>query len=159
MTTLARSILIKAPLEAIEAITNDGRRMPEWFAGVTASEPDDRYPEPGGQLKMTYQAAGFEFHITQTNITWEAGRGGTNRMDGPFRGTSQIAYQVEEEGTRVIFRMNYEVPGRGAGRIFDRLLVEKRNARNLEDSLRNLKRLVEREMAIPSSNLSVSSNP
>jgi uncharacterized membrane protein len=147
MTTLARSILIKAPLEAIETITNDARRMPEWFAGVIASEPDSRYPEPGGQLKMIYRAAGFEFHITQTNLSWEPGLGGINRMDGPFRGTSQITYRVEEEGTRVILRLDYEVPGRGAGRVFDRLLVERRNARNLEESLRNLKRLVEQEIA------------
>jgi hypothetical protein len=40
---------------------------------------------------------------------------------------------------------DYQIPGRGVGKIIDRLYVEKMMVKDLETSLKNLKALVEQE--------------
>ena len=47
-------------------------------------------------------------------------------------------------------KIEYQMPGGGVGKIVDRLFVEKMNVKNLEDSLKNLKALVERKEPVSS---------
>ena len=143
MTTLERSIFINAPVDAIEVIMNDGRRLPEWYAGIEQADPDDVFPEPGGKVELVYKAAGATFTLRQTALEHVPGQGGSNRMEGMIAGTNHLTYTPEGEGTRVTFRFEYEMPGGALGKVVDRLLVERMNAQNLEKSLKNLKALVE----------------
>ena len=143
MTTLERSTLINAPEEAIEAITDDARRLPEWYAGIEQATPDDLFPEPGGKVELVYKAAGVTFNLTQTSVERVPGQVGVNRMEGMIAGTNRMTFTPEGEGTRVTMRFEYEMPGGGVGKLFDRLVVERMNAQNLERSLENLKGLLE----------------
>jgi len=143
MTTLERSVLINASVDAIEAITDDARRLPEWYAGIEQATPDDLFPEPGGKVELVYKAAGVTFNLTQTSVERVPGQVGVNRMEGMIAGTNRMTFAPEGEGTRVSMRFEYEMPGGGVGKLFDRLVVERMNAQNLERSLENLKRLLE----------------
>jgi uncharacterized membrane protein len=143
MTTLERSVLINASVDAIEAITDDARRLPEWYAGIEQATPDDLFPEPGGKVELVYKAAGVTFNLTQTSVERVPGQVGVNRMEGMIAGTNRMTFAPEGEGTRVTMRFEYEMPGGGVGKLFDRLVVERMNAQNLERSLENLKRLLE----------------
>lgn len=143
MTTVERSILILSPVDAIEAIMDDARRLPEWYAGIEQADPDDVFPEPGGKVDMVYKAAGITFTLTQTSLERVSGQGGVNQMEGMITGTNHLTYTPEGEGTRVTMRFEYEMPGGGLGKVVDRLLVERMNAQNLEKSLANLKTLAE----------------
>ncbi|UCC88155.1 MAG: SRPBCC family protein [Anaerolineales bacterium] len=143
MTTVERSILINTPVDAIEAIMDDARRLPEWYAGIEQADPDDVFPEPGGKVGLVYKAAGVTFTLTQTSLERAPGRGGVNQMEGMITGTNHLTYTPEGESTRVTMRFEYQMPGGGLGKVVDRLLVERMNAQNLEKSLANLKALVE----------------
>jgi uncharacterized membrane protein len=143
MTTLERSTVINAPVDAIEAITDDARRLPEWYAGIEQAKPDDLFPEPGGKVELVYKAAGVTFNLTQTAVERVPGQVGVNRMEGMIAGTNRMTFTPEGEGTRVTMRFEYEMPGGGVGKLFDRLVVERMNAQNLEKSLENLKGLLE----------------
>lgn len=143
MTTLERSILINASIDVIEAISDDGRRLPEWYAGIEQAEPDDLYPEVGGKIDMVYKAAGMTFNMSQTVVERVPGERGTNRMEGMITGTNRLIFTPEGEGTRLTMSFEYEMPGGGLGKVVDKLLVERMNAQNLEKSLANLKALVE----------------
>jgi hypothetical protein len=143
MTTLERSILIHASPGEIDAITLDGWRLPEWYAGIQQAEPDDVYPHPGGVVHTNYKAAGVNFNITMTSLEHVHGQSLTLQMDGMISGTSRWAYAPEGDGTRIVVTFEYEVPGGGLGQALDRLLIERMNAENLERSLENLKALVE----------------
>jgi carbon monoxide dehydrogenase subunit G len=143
MTTLERSILIHASPEEIDAITLDGWRLPEWYAGIQQAEPDDVYPHPSGVVHTNYKAAGVNFNITMTSLEHVHGQSLTLQMDGMISGTSRWVYAPEGDGTRVAVTFEYEVPGGGLGQALDKLLVERMNAENLERSLENLKALVE----------------
>jgi uncharacterized membrane protein len=135
--------LINAPVDAIEAITDDARRLPEWYAGIEKAEPDDVYPEVGGKLDLVYKASGITFNLTQTLLERVPGQSGVFQMDGMITGTNRMTFAPEGEGTRVTMGFEYEMPGGGVGKLVDRLLVERMNAQNLEKSLENLKGLLE----------------
>lgn len=143
MTTLERSIVIKATTEAIDAVTLNGNRLPEWYAGIQEAQADERYPDVGGSVEATYRAAGINFKIRIISVELVPGQRITLKMEGMITGTNRWVYQLEGEGIRVMAALDYEMPGGGLGQVLNRLVVEKMNMENLEKSLSNLKALVE----------------
>ena len=143
MTTVERSILINASGDEIDKITGDGRRLPEWYAGIEKAEPDDMYPDVGGKIVLTYKSAGTKFDIIQTVLERTEGQSAKYQMEGMITGTSEWRYSPEEEGTSVTATFKYEMPGGVLGKMVDKLVVERMNIENLEKSLDNLKRLTE----------------
>ena len=145
-----RSILIKATPEEIEAINNDIDRLPEWFAGIEKATSDGVYPNPGGKVILTYKVAGITFEATSTSLEYEYGRFGRYKLEGMITGNNEEILEPVEGGTRFTIKFDYQMPGGGVGKIVDRLYVEKMNAKNLEESLKNLKALVELEEPVSS---------
>jgi coenzyme Q-binding protein COQ10 len=143
MTKVERSILINAPVEKIDNITRDGKRLTEWYAGIEKAVPDDVYPEPGGKITLAYKSGGVKFDITQTVLERNEGQGAKYKMEGMVTGTNIWAFAVEDQGTRVTATFEYEMPGGVLGKVADKLVVERMNNENLEKSLENLKKLAE----------------
>ena len=143
MTRIERSIIINAPVDAIEAIIGDARRLVDWYAGVEQSDPDDVFPEPGGKVNMVYKAAGVTLTMKQTVLERVPGKGGVSRIEGIVRGTNRVTFTPKGQGTRVTMRLEYQVPGGGLGNMANRLLAKRINAHYMEKSLKNLKALVE----------------
>jgi hypothetical protein len=145
MAKVERSILIKATPEEIDAVHNDIDRLTEWYAGIEQAIPDGPYPRPGSKVRLIYKVAGLTFETTNTCLEFEYPRIGRYKMEGMITGSYEEILEPDEGGTRFIMRFDYQMPGGGVGKIVDRLVVEKMNIKNLEESLKNLKALVERE--------------
>ena len=96
-------------------------------------------------MRLTYKVAGITFETTNTCLGYEYARIGRHKMEGMITGRYEEILHPEEGGTRFTMRFDYLMPGGGVGKIVDRLFVEKMNIKNLEDSLKNLKALVEQE--------------
>ena len=143
MAKVERSILINAPGDRIDVITRDGKRLAEWYAGVEKAEPDDVYPNPGGNIVMTYKSGGAKFDITQTVLERVEGQSAKYQMEGMITGTNQWVFTPEGEGILVKVTFDYEMPGGVLGKLADKMIVERMNIENLEKSLENLKKLVE----------------
>ena len=143
MTELERSIVIKGTPEEIDTITSDAERMPEWYAGITKATSDGVYPDPGGKVEFTYKAAGITFEASQTSLVNEFGKYGKMKLEGMITGIFEGILEPVDEGTRFTLKLDYEMPGGGVGKIVDKLVVERMNAKNLEESLENIKALVE----------------
>jgi carbon monoxide dehydrogenase subunit G len=143
MAKVERSIFINASPESIDAITADGTRLTEWYAGVEKVEPDATFPELGGTMKTTYKSAGITFELTQTVVERVPGQTATYKMEGMITGTNHWVYTPEGEGTQVTATFDYEMPGGALGKVADKLVVEKMNTENLEKSLEGLKKLAE----------------
>jgi hypothetical protein len=132
--------------DEIDAVQNDIDRMTEWYAGIEkVIWEGGEYPSPGEKVKFTYKVAGITFEMTNTCIENEYPRFGRYKMDGMITGNYQETLEPEEGGTRFTMAFDYQMPGGGVGKIVDRLFVEKMNAKDLEDNLKNLKALVERK--------------
>ncbi|NIR26604.1 MAG: hypothetical protein GWN04_00440 [Gammaproteobacteria bacterium] len=144
MTTIEKSIVINAPLEKVTAVIDQAERSPEWYAGIDDIEVDPRYPEVGSTNKMTYKAAGIAFEMTGTVLQHERLKR-KSKLGGMITGTHVYELTPMGETTRVKLTTDYEMPGGGLGKIVDRLVVERTNDKNIEQSLANLKVLVESE--------------
>lgn len=143
MAKLERSIVIDATAEEITAVTDDASRLPEWYSGLTKAIPDDLFPEPGGKVEMTYKSAGITFEMSQTTLEYEAAKYGKYSMDGMLSGVYEEILEPVDGGTRFTLKFDYEMPGGGVGKVIDKLVVERMNTKQLEESLENMKALIE----------------
>ncbi|HEX2905932.1 MAG TPA: SRPBCC family protein [Phototrophicaceae bacterium] len=143
MTVLERSVLINASPATIDAFAADIARWPEWYPGVEQIEGDGTFPKLGGSAKVVYQALGQHLNITFTSVEYNYEHSLAYKMDGMITGTVRFTLTPEGSGTRVTGRFEYELPGGGLGKIFDRLVVERLNAENMEKSLANMKAKIE----------------
>ena len=143
MAKVERSIFIAASGDKIDAITRDGKRLSEWYAGVEKAEPDDIYPNLGGKIVMTYKSGGVKFDIAQTVLERIEGESAKYKMEGMITGTNHWVYTPEGEGTMIKATFDYEMPGGVLGKLADKMVVERMNIENLEKSLNNLKKLAE----------------
>jgi hypothetical protein len=143
MAKVERSILINASPETLDAITSDGKRLPEWYAGIEKAEPDGTFPEVGGKMVNTYKSAGITFEITQTVLERVPGKSAKYKMEGMITGVNEWVFEPEGDGIRVTAIFDYEMPGGALGKVADKLVVEKMNVENLEKSLEGLKKLAE----------------
>jgi len=143
MPTLESSLTIKAPLEVVEAVANDPRRWPEWYAGILKAEPDDQFPEVGGVVAVTYQALGIELEMKFTQVEYEPNQRSLTRISGRIKGRNQIRLEAVEGGTKLTFRMEYQPPGGLIGRMVGRALINDILEENLEESLQQLKGIIE----------------
>lgn len=143
MTILERSVVIQATPETIDAFTADARRWPEWYPGVEQVEPDGQFPQVGGQAKVVYKAVGTHFHITFTSVEYDFGHSLAYRLEGMITGLMRYTLAPEGGATRVTGVYDYQVPGGGLGKVFDKLVLERMNADNLEKALANMKAMIE----------------
>ena len=151
MTIIESSVLIDATVDEVTSVAYDARRMTEWYVGMTSAEPDDVYPEPGGQVDVVYQAVGTTFKLKMTAQILESRDDGSafmqDTLEGSLAGVSRWSYVPEGAGTRVTAVFDYEIPGGVLGKVVDKLAVERANSENLEKSLANLKAEVEKEIS------------
>lgn len=144
MTRIERSVVMNTNWQAVDDIALDGARNGEWYAGVESSSADNVYPQVGGVCTMVYRAGPTTFNIRQKVLEYVPGNYILFELEGGvLKGTSRWSHTPEPGGTRVTAVMNYEASGGGLGAIADRLVLERLNTSQLEESLKNLKRLVE----------------
>ncbi len=142
-TRLEHSIYINAPVEQIETVLYDGYRLPEWVVGVTQAEPDSVFPNPGGAVRLVYSVLGINFPVSLTSMEVYPGEWASTRFEGAITGTNTWSFQQEGSGAWVTCVFEYDVPGGSLGQAIDRMMLEKKNAENLERGLNNLKTLAE----------------
>jgi hypothetical protein len=144
MARIEHSIIINTDWQAVDAIALDGSRNDEWYAGVERSSADETYPHVGGVCIMVYRAGPTTFNLTQTVREYVPGDYILfDLQGGVIKGTSRWGHSPQSDGTQVTCVLDYEASGGGLGAIADRLVLERMNSHQLEESLSNLKTLVE----------------
>ena len=144
MTKIQKSVLINAPINEVEAILDNPHRLPEWYAGVTAVQPTANFPqEIGSSNKLTYKAGGLTMESTLTTIESVPQQKRIFQMDGMISGTNHWQLQANGRQTQVQFTMDYQMGGGGLGQLANKLIIERMNDKNADESLANLKQLVE----------------
>ncbi len=144
MATVKRSIVINASLEDVTVVTEDPNRMSEWYVGLEDVRPDETFPEVGGTAEFVYKAAGLNFTVKQTATEHDPGKHSAYKLEGMITGTLEENWDQEGDSTRYTLEFDYQMPAGGVGKVVDKLLVERMNTQQLEQSLENLKALVEK---------------
>jgi uncharacterized protein YndB with AHSA1/START domain len=146
MAHIERSIEIEASPEAVFEVLTDLDRLPDWSTvTVKTHEVPDGELKVGSEFRQTLRVLGrdidCDWRVTEADppnrIAYEA--------TAPGGGQLRMAQQVRGEGSRsrVELDLDYELPGGFAGELVDRTYAERRNEREAEHSLHNLKDLLE----------------
>src|SRR5690606_3065397 len=57
-------------------------------------------------------------------------------------------FEPVAQGTSLRIKVDYSLPGSVIGQLMNRVMIEDKNIKDLQDGLANLKRIVEREIAV-----------
>lgn len=146
MATIKRSILVDRPLETVWGVGTDPERWSTWYAGLSDIVQMTGDGGVGTVVEHKYLMAGVEFPVTTKVLEAELApkRGqwkGT--IGGPLSGEQTWSYTTEGAGTRVAVDLDYTVPGSVLGKFADRLVLERMQAKSMEQTLDGLKAICE----------------
>lgn len=145
MTTIERTIDIQASPEAVFKELIDLHRLDRWSTITESHEGPTTTLESGDEFKQSVRVAGIklptEWRCIECDppnvVAYEATAAGGGRLN-----MRQVVVPVGG-ASRVELSVDYDLPGGFLGDVLDRLYVERRNEREVEHSLQNLKDLVE----------------
>jgi hypothetical protein len=148
MAHIRRKTVVHAPFhEAVpSAIQSSPDAWPEWYVGLSAPTRVSGGGEVGTVSEHTFLLAGRQFPITHevvesTNDGFTAHWKGT--FTGSLEGWHRWTYHPVDGHTEVEVEHEYALPGGPLGKIADAVMVERMIARMLEQSLENLKMMME----------------
>lgn len=141
-----RHVDINESRERVFEVLTDLDLLPSWSTITVSTEDAPAQPiGEGDTFRQTLRVLGrnFDTRWTVTQLRRPEKVAYTSQtQDG---GTLRMAQTVSQDGgkSRVDVELDYELPGGVIGELFDAVYAERRNERELEHSLENLKDLVE----------------
>ena len=144
MPTVERSAYFDLPSGDVQAYLSTPANTGEWLVGFTpGTDPLPTEPATiGTSFRAVFGMAGITFDVTVTYLEHEDGVYDVLQTEGVVSSTHTWRYDPEGNGTRVTATIEYEVPASALGRIADMLIIERLNAKNLEQSLENAKTIL-----------------
>ena len=144
MTRIEKNIFINASREQVFDLAHHPERTPEWLVGM--SEVRDVSPGEvgvGTTYHWTLQMAGVKLKGKATLLEFDPPNKAVVKTEGNVESTWTWTYEAQGDGTLLTCVIEYTIPGAVLGKTADRLIVERTNANNLEQSLKNIKIIVE----------------
>ena len=145
MAKIRRDIEVRAtPEEAFEALI-DWSRLSDWSTVTISHDGADRGSGVGDEFDQQLRIAGVPLRTHWRVVEFQPPRSLTYEVTAMAAGRMTLRQEVSPsgEGSRVEFDVDYDLPGGFLGEALDRVYVERRNEREVEHSLRNLKDLLE----------------
>lgn len=146
MTRIERQIEIDRSPEEVFKVLTDLDQLPHWATTVVENHNTPEKPlETGNKFGQTVRLAGRNI-TTEWEVTdLQPGRNLAYRATGPQGSTLEMKQTVHprDGGSRVELEIDYELPGGVFGEAVDSIYLERRNNREAEQSLANLKDLLE----------------
>ena len=154
MAHLSMTLAINAPVATVDAIVKDPRNWPKFQVGL--SEPTRVFGDggPGTKAEFTQLMMGVHLHLVQRTVEERHDPDGSTfwrwEIEGTTSGWITCRHTPHGDGCQITTDFEYTVPGSVLGKVADRLLIEKRERRDFENSLENLKLLAEASAAAKS---------
>lgn len=145
MAKIKRDIEIQvSPPVAFEALTN-WSQLAEWSTVTQSHDGPDRGSGVGEEFDQQLRIAGLPLQTHWRVVEFDPPRSLAYEVTAMAAGRMTLRQQVapSDQGSRVEFDVDYDLPGRFLGEALDRVFVERRNEREVEHSLQNLKDLLE----------------
>jgi uncharacterized protein YndB with AHSA1/START domain len=145
MTHIERTIDIAAPPERVFTELTDLHRLDRWSTVTAGHEGPEETLHAGQEFRQDLRVAGVSLPTTWKCVECEPPRSVAYEATSPGGGslTMQQVVVPTDGGSRVELVVDYELPGSFLGQLLDRLYVERRNEREAQHSLENLKDLAE----------------
>ncbi len=145
MPSVRKSIEINAPTEAVfDVIANQPERMPEWWPPLEEQERVTPPPTQVGSVsRYVYNMMGVKIKGEHEVIELEPNARLVVQTKSGLDSTFTYTMQPQGAGTLLTVEVEYNLPGSILGKMLNKLAVEGKNERDLEEGLNNLKRMLE----------------
>lgn len=147
MAKIDKSIEVGVAPDQVFEVLTDLRLLPVWSTITVETHGTPRQPiEEGDSFEQTLRVLGQNLHSTWQVTELDRPRRVAYTSEAPGGGMLRMAQTLQESssgGTRVDVELDYELPGGLIGELFDSAYAERRNERELEHSLHNLRELLE----------------
>jgi carbon monoxide dehydrogenase subunit G len=145
MAKITRETEIRASPEVVFGSLIDWSRLSEWSTITVSHNGPDRCSGVGEEFDQQLRIAGVPLQTHWRVVEFEPHRSLAYEVTALGGGRMTLRQHVAPsgEGSRVEFDVDYDLPGGFLGEALDRVYVERRNEREVEHSLQNLKDLLE----------------
>lgn len=147
MTTIIKSVEINAPRDIIRKYYAHPANTPKWSHVLTEWEPEEAWPTPGSTAKMGIKSAGITVKGIATTVAYDeetmAHLWHYKPDSGMLPFDNWYTFNETDGKTTVTAKVEYTIPGSIFGKALDKLFVERQNAKDVEQTLLNLKSLAE----------------
>lgn len=153
MAHLEQTTYFKVPIETLNDLVRDPRRVPEYWVGMNGPLRAFGDGGPGSKAEFRMEMLGLRQRLVMRTVEERHGADGTTdwrwEYAGAMTGSLACHHEPREGGVEAVTRFDYTLRGGVFGRLFDRAVVARRVRRDFEDSLENLKLLAETPAARP----------
>lgn len=146
MARIERTIQINRKPEDVFALLTDLDRLPDWATVVVETHDVPHRPiRNGTTFRQTLRVAGrnleAEWHVAEL----EPPRHVAYKATAPGGGQLAMKQTIvpSGDGSQVELELDYDLPGGFLGEMVNQVFLERRNEREAEHSLHNLKELLE----------------
>ncbi len=145
MTHIERTIDIAAPPERVFEDLIDLHQLDRWSTITASHEGPEETLRAGHEFRQDIRVAGLSLPTTWRCTECDPPRLVAYEAESPGGGSLTMRQVVvpTDGGSRVELVVDYELPGSFLGELLDRVYVERRNQREAQHSLENLKDLLE----------------
>ena len=147
MTLVTATIDIDAPREEVFETTLDPARLKEWVTiHRKVHDADGGTPREGYEMEQTLCLRGVNFKVRWKLTQFEKGRSATWEGRGPAHSYARTAYKLSDkgEGTHFEYENEFKAPGGFLGKAASRVLVGGQPQKEANQSLKALKKLLEK---------------
>jgi uncharacterized protein YndB with AHSA1/START domain len=137
MPTINNSININAPVEKVFAYTTDPTSLAEWMVGITDVK-DVTGSGVGRHYHWTYKMVGIPLHGESTFTEHVPNVRAVTEGKGGVTSVFTFTFAPHEGGTKLGLDIDYTIPIPVLGKLAEKLVL-KRNQRDMDMSLENLK--------------------
>ncbi|MDP8929833.1 MAG: SRPBCC family protein [Actinomycetota bacterium] len=146
MARIQHSVEIERPPQEVFEVLTDLDRLPLWATMVVENHDLPDAPlRSGDSFRQTVRVAGVNLDTEWTVLEIEPPRQVRYEARAAGGGRLHMVQRVTEAGagSRLEVDVDYDLPGGFLGEALDRVYVERRNQREAEHTLQNLKDLLE----------------
>jgi uncharacterized membrane protein len=135
------SIFINAPVSEVFAYVNAPSTMPDWMTAMVEVR-NVIGSGPGLQWEWTYKMAGVHVRGESVIVDYILDECATHQGIGMLSVDWTTMVAPQDAGTKLTVKLEYTIPVPVLGRLAEHLTI-RRNARELDTSLTNLKEVLE----------------
>ena len=147
MTLVTATIDIDAPREEVFDTMLDPARLKDWVTiHRKVHDADGGTPREGYEMEQTLGLRGVNFKVRWKLTQFEKGRSATWEGRGPAHSYARTAYKLSDkgEGTHFEYENEFKAPGGFLGKAASRVLVGGQPQKEANQSLKALKKLLEK---------------
>ena len=142
MTTIERTIVIKAPVKQVFSYLEDPLHLPEIWPSLVEVKDVQPLPKGGHRYHWLYKMAGLRFEGETETIEFVPEKHFVAKSTGQIPAKFDYTFTPENGATKVEVKTEYEIPQKLLGKLAEPF-VRKLNEREADTFLANLKDRVE----------------